>query len=377
MSNNSFGAKILLVAIILVTPGIVLAYQVGDVEINVSAGVNEAYDDNITYADTNQKKDSSTNLNLGLDAKYEGKTRSLDLAANLNHQIFDTYTDFDNTSENASLTYLQEFSKYDRISLRESFIHSQDPSSFEDEFGRSSGRYSYYRNNFDLSYTRDISQKLSLVYRYSNEFYDPNSQDSSASYLHKLGAEADFAFNSQTIGYASYDFSQRSFDPGTEATFNFVGLGLRQYFTNQLFADLRAGVDFISSFNNQNHTEPSYQLSVTDEFDQSSRLTLSFVNEYSANAYTEDLFNYWQVSAALSKQLLERLRCGLSAFFGKGEYPDLDIEDELKGVSLSFDYDLRHNLKLNLNYSYSKTSSNFSDRDYARNYVSAGLKAEF
>jgi opacity protein-like surface antigen len=350
---------------------------VGDVDVTVRAGAGEAYDDNITFANTNKKNDSSTNLNLGVDGKYEGKTRSLTFSADLSRQFFDTYTNFDNTSENASLTYNQEFSKYKRMSLKDSFTHSQEPRSLEDEFGRTSGRYSYSRNNISLDYTADISKQLSLIWRYANEIYDPSRKDLSNSYMNKLGVEADFAFNSQTIGYATYDFSYRTFDPGTSATFNILGAGLRQYFTNQLYADLRAGIDFIDSFNDRTYTKPSYQFSLTDEFDKESQLTLAILKEYSANAYSEDLFNYWQVSAALARQLLQRLRVNLNVFYGRGEYINFDINDRLRGAAMGLDYDLLHNLKLNLSYSYSKTVSNFSSRDYTRNYVSAGLRMEF
>jgi hypothetical protein len=377
MSNNNFGAKIISGVVILLAPALAFAFQAGDTQVNLRAGASEAYDDNITFAGTNPKSDSSTNLNLGLDAKYEGKTRSLDLSANLIHQFFQTYTGFDNTSENASLAYRQEFSKYQRMTLTESFTHSQEPTSLEDEFGRTGGRYSYYRNNLNFDYTREISQQFTMIYRLANEIYDPNRSDLSNSYQYLLGAEADYAFNSQTIVYAVYDFSQRIFDPGTDATFNVLGAGLRQYFTSQFYADLRASVDFIDSFNGRNYTKPAYQLSLTDEFDKDSKLTFSILKEYNANAYTEDLFNYWQSSISLNRQLTERLGAGINAFYGEGKYTSQGVDDKLKGVNIGLDYELLRDVKLNINYSYSKTSSNFSSRDYTRNYFSAGVKAIF
>ncbi len=358
-------------------PGVCFAYRVGDVDLELKASASEAYDDNITFVNTEEKKDSSTNLNLGLDGNYVGKTRSLYFSVNLNHQIFDTYSNYDNTSENLSLAYLQEFSKYSRISLKDSFTHSEEPRSFEDEFGRTSGRYSTNRNKFNAEFTRDYSQKFRLIWRYSYEIYDPSRSDLSSSYQNKLGAEADYAFNSQTIGYVTYDFSQRNFDPGSEATFNILGAGLRQYFTSQFYADARFGLDLINSYDERNYAKPFFFLSLSDEFDPTSKLTVSLVKEYTANAYTQDLFNYWQISASLTKQVFQRLRLGLNVFTGEGKYNSLGIEDKLKGLSLGLDYDLLHNLTAKLQYSYSQTESNFESREYTRNFISLGLRYAF
>ncbi len=358
-------------------PSLGWAYQIGDLEVTLRTSLSEAYDDNITFASTNQKNDLITGLNLGLDAKYEGKNRSLALSTDVSHQIFDTYTNFNNTSENISLTYQQEFSKYARLSLKDSFTHSQEPRTFEDEFGRTTGRYSYYRNNVSLEYTRDVTKQLSLIGRFANEIYDPSRSDLSRSILFKLGVEADYAFNSQTIVYAVYEFSRRSFELGRDAVFNIVGAGVRKYFTSQLYADLRTGMNFINSFNNRDYSKPFYQLSLTDELDNNSRLTFSLIKEYTVNAYTEDLFNSWQSSVSFSRQLLQRLSANLSAFYGEGEYTNQGIKDKLRGVGINLAYDLLHNVKLNSGYSYSKTTSNFSSRDYTRNYVSAGLRVDF
>ena len=141
--------------------------------------------------------------------------------------------------------------------------------------------------------------------------------------------------------------------------------------------DGRAGLDIIESFNDRTYTKPSFQLTVTDEFDKSSRLSVSLLKEYTVNAYTEDLFNHWQASVSFNRQVFQRLNAGLSAFYGEGKYASRGIEDELKGCKVSFDYDLLRDAKLFWGYTYSRTDSNSDTRDYARNFYSAGIKAVF
>jgi hypothetical protein len=353
------------------------AYQLGDTDVSLRAGASLAYDDNITFARDNRKSDSSTDLSLGLDAKYEGKTRSLGLSANLNHQFFQTYSNFDHTSENASLTYNQEFSKYSRMSLQESFSHTQEPRSFADEFGRTSGRYSYITNRLGLDYTHELSRQLSLIARFSNDLYDPSRSDLSRSSQNRASLEADYALSSRTITYAGYSLIRRDFSPGSDALFNILFAGLREYFTTQLFLDAGAGFNFIRSFNGRNYNRPFLQLALTDDFNATDRASLTLTKNYTANAYTQDLFNYWQVSCAFLKQVFPRLSLNADIFYGQGTYSAIDIKDKLSGSSLGLGYELWHNTKATLQYSFSQAKSNDSGRDYKRNYVSAGLTMNF
>ncbi len=363
--------------LLYLAPSLGWAYQIGEADIELRAGVIEAYDDNITFAGSNKKSGSNTSLNLGLDGKYEGKNRGLSFSADINHKFFNSYSNFDNTSENVSITFQQELSVYQRVSLRESFTHSEEPKSFEDEFGRNTGRYSYYVNNVSCDYAADISKQLSLIFHYANEIYDPNRADLSQSFQNSLGAQAEYAINSQSTGYITYDFTRRDFNPGTKVTFNTLGGGWRQYFTSQFYADSRAGIDFINSFSGRNYAKPFYQFSLGDQFDEQSRLTFSLSKEYTVNAYTEDIFNQWRSSIAFSKQILARLSSSLSVFYGEGEYTNQGIKDEFSGSSIGLNYELWHNTRFNAGYSYSKTDSNLDGRGYTRNYISAGLMMGF
>lgn len=358
-------------------PASCFAYQVGAFDVKVLGSVSETYDDNIAYTQTNEKDDFVTNAKVGLSAIYEGKTEALELRGNVAHHLYKDNSNYDNTSEDFALSAKKEFTQYERATLSDTFVHAEEPSSFEDEFGRTSGRYSYYRNRFNLAYSKDLSKEFTLIGRYLNDYDTYSASDMSDSWQNRIGLEGDYIISSHTTVFGSYDYYRRDFDPGSYATTNSLSAGARQYFTSQLFLDANTGLDFISSFNNKDYTKPHFTASLTDDFDETTRLSVAFDKRYYTNSSTEDLFNYWQTSVNFGKRLFPRLGFNASGFYGKGKYETFGIEDTLKGAGAGFTYDIKENIKGTLTYSYSKTTSNILSREYVRNAVSTGVTFEF
>ena len=366
-----------LALVVLSLPALSFAYRTDVADFKLSASVVETYDDNITLARDNVKSDTSTSLNLGLEAHKEGKNRYVSLAAAFAYQLFQSYSEFDNHSERLSATFSQEFSKYDRLTATNRFVHAEDPQSFEDEFGRASGRYSYYTNSFAVAYTHDFTAQTSLTARYANDIYDPSRGDLASSYGNRVSLEAGHAASSRLLASAGYDFFQRNFDPGTEATFHILSAGCRYYFTTQLYFNSRFGANFINSYNERDYAKPMANLALVNELDRQTTASLSYVKDYTANASTQDLFDYWQASASLSRQLLERLAMNANAFYGEGTYRSFTITDEFIGASVGASYEATSGVRLLLQYGYSQAESNVPGREYERTLVSAGLRAEF
>lgn len=353
------------------------AHQIGNLDTNIRATASEAYDDNIAYAKNNRKSDTITNLSLGLDAKYSGKMRSLELVGNIRRQIFVDNSNFNNTSGDLTMNFQNEFSKYDRINLRDAFVRAEAPRSFEDEFGRTAGRYGYMRNRIDFDYTRDITKQLSLVTKFGNSIDDLSREDLTDSFSNNVGVEMNYAHSSATILLYAYDFSRRDFDEGPHATTHSAQVGFRQYITKQLYFDGRTGVNFINSYNGKNDTNPIFSASITNELDKNSVANFSFLKSYSPSAFTRDFFNQWRISGNFGRQLFERLRTSLSGFYGEGKYGLFNIKDKLKGSSIALTYDIKEDIKGNLTYTFSKTDSNSGLRGYTRNAVSLEITAEF
>ncbi|MFA5119400.1 MAG: outer membrane beta-barrel protein [Candidatus Omnitrophota bacterium] len=353
------------------------AFKAGDADVEVTGSVSESYDDNITYVKDDPKDDFITNVSVGLKTKLEDRTRSLELSGHVIQQFFKEYDSFNNTSEDFSVNFLNDLSKYAHLSLSDTFTHADEPRSFEDEFGRTTGRYSYLKNKFNAAFSKEVKKQLTLSARYGNEAYKYSRDDLSDSYLNSFGLGGDYAFSSQTIGSLSYDFSQRTFDPGESAYTNTLSTALRQYFTKQLYFDGRTGIEFIDAYNGRNYTKPLLYAALTNEFTETTRGSIAFTKQYYTNSSTQDLFNYWQVSSNVTRQLFPRLALNFSGFIGEGEYASLGITDKLKGVSAGFTYDIKKNVRGNLSYSYSTTSSNRTDREYTKNAVTVGMQMVF
>ena len=364
-------------AVAILLPAQSFAYQIGAVDLKVLGSVYETYDDNISLTKTNKKDDYITNASVGLLAKYEGKTEGLSFSGRVAQHNYMDNTNFDNTSEDFTLSGQKEFSAYDRATIKNTFTHAEDPSSFEDEFGRTSGRYSYYRNKFNMAYSRDFSKEFTLIGRYFNDVDTYSRSDMSDSVQNRIGFEGDYIVSSHTTAYGAYDFTQRDFDPGSKALTNSLYAGARQFFSSQLFLDAATGVDFIKSYNDKNYEKPRFTLSLTDDLDETTRASITFDKRYFTNSSTQDLFNYWQTSANLSRRIFQRLGMNMSGFYGKGTYTTMNIKDTLKGASTGLNYDITEYITANVSYTYSKTTSNDASRDYARNVVSTGINIEF
>ena len=178
-------------------------------DFDVTGFVSTAYDSNVTFVNDNEKADSVTNLTVGLGAKQEGKTYQLNAAGNITQHLFARNSSFNNNSQDINIDFQKEISKYDRFSLSNRFVHAEEPSSFEDDFGRTSGRYSYYRNTFNSTYTRDLSKHISVESHYGNQNYTTSQAGANDSLLHSVGLDISYIQSSATAYLLGYDFTTR------------------------------------------------------------------------------------------------------------------------------------------------------------------------
>src|SRR4030067_2243125 len=248
---------LLCLILFLLMSSIAYSFPYKGLDIKIKGAVGEMYDDNITSAidNGNKKEDFITNLTLGLGAKYEGKTNSLEFMGNINHQIFTKHNNFDNTSGEFSLNLQSEFTEHERISLKNVYTHTYETGDFEGALGRTTGRYSFDRNIFNLNYIRDITKELSLNIRYANELNKFLREDLKDSSLNSIGFEVDYSPSPVTILSFSYKFIKREFKNGEDASTNTVSTGIRQYMTPRLYFDGNVGADLITSYDNKEYTK--------------------------------------------------------------------------------------------------------------------------
>ena len=346
-------------------------------DLDVKGSVSTAYDDNVTFVKEDKKSDNVTNLLIGLGAKQEGKTHTLALEGNLTQHLFADNPSFNNNSQDVSIDLKKELSRYDRFSATNKFTHAEDPQSFEDDFGRTSGRYSYYRNTFNTEYTRDLSKHVSIQGHYGNESYSTSREDIRDSLLNRAGFDVNYIKSSATAFSLGYDFTTRHIDESGTATVHTLAAGFKHFLTTQLYIDTRAGVSLVEAFDGSNAAEPSVIAALTNDFNETDSASLSWRKTSTPSSFTADIFDSWRVALSLGRQLLERLKMTASVFFGEGDFAALGITDRQTGASARLSYEVTKNAQTFLAYTYSEVDSNIDTRGYDRNLVEVGVRFVF
>lgn len=352
----------------------VSAYKGFDVDIK--GEVYTSYDDNVT-SKNNKTEDWLTNFLVGIGLNQEGKKHLLNLFASIKQQFFFDNDSYNNTAESFSVDFQRELSKYDSIKLSNVFEHSEEPTSFEDNFGRTSGRYSYYKNKFDIEYSRSLSKQLAFQTRYSYENYNVSERNYRDSNLNSIGLELDYFKNSSTGLMMGYSCSRRYFDSGESAYLNILQTGVTHYFTKQLYFDARTGISWIDDFLGEHQTDPYLYLGLTDNIDENTMVNVSYRQDNSTKSYEQDIFDSWQLSVNFARQIFERLNAAVSFFCGEGDFVSTSISDAIIGFSAKLNYSLSEYRSAFFRYIYSETDSNLNSRDYDRNIIEFGFTFKF
>ncbi|HTL69732.1 MAG TPA: outer membrane beta-barrel protein [Candidatus Eisenbacteria bacterium] len=353
------------------------AFDMNGIDVKPRASVTGTYDDNVTFVRDGEIDDFVTRLSAGLEAKAEGKTHSLNVNGNIHQEFFIDNSEFDNTSGDVNADYKQEFDPYNRIRLRDSFLRAEEARTFEEAFNRTQGRYAYYRNRFLFDYMHDFTKQWSLTGRYGNEISEFQRSDIRDSSLNTAGVEALYQHTSTLKFLFAYDFSIRDFQGGSDAETHTLSTGVLYYLTKQLYAEARVGVDFIDAFNNDDFTEPMFRARLTDDINETTSWDIAFEKEYAPTSYTEDIFDYWQVSTTLRKQFNPRWNAYLSGFYGDGDYQTADRTDTLWGANVALTYDITKIWKGTVKYTFTDVNSDLASQEYTRNTIQAGLALQF
>lgn len=348
-----------------------------DVEILTSAG--ESFDDNVTYVSEGEKEDFVTSLTAGLRTSYAGQRHQGFFQLEDEQLLFARHSEFNNNAQRAKMEWNADLSKDQTLEITDDFSHAEEPRSFEEEFSRTRGRYSTSRNTLDLTWRKEWSKRFASSAGYGNQFFIFSDAIQRDALRNRVSLSADWIASSANIfslvyQYINHQFFRSSAQSADSASTNGLGLNLKHYLSRSLYADLGGGADLIHNFGNDNLLRPYAQFSLTQEPDARTRIKLlGFEWRSQTNAYQGSVFESWQVTAGINRELQKRLTGSLAAFFGSGEFRELDIRDNLYGVRSSLDYEIREDLILSLSYNLSLTDSSQSSRDYTKNVTNLKL----
>jgi opacity protein-like surface antigen len=346
-------------------------------EVSTRGQLSTSYDDNVTFAYTNVTADVSQSLLAGLDLKLEGSRNKFLAQADVLHNLYMNNSSFNNMGVVFRASDLLELSSRMHLNFLDNYERSEEPRSFDDAFGRNNGRYRTDKNNFYLGFELDVSSQMLLEWTYRNEFIGYSRDDLDNSFLNQAGGRVQYAIDDANWVGLGYEFALRDFSSGTNITNNSLAVDFGHYFTKQLQLVLKVGEDFIDQDTFGRSQQTRYEASLLNDLDETTHASLRYRRGLNSSAYSKDLFDSYQVSASLSRELTRRITVSGAGFYGQGEYQQSNIHDELLGVGAGINYALSQHLKIGLNYSYSETVSNQNVRSYRRNFVSVQTQLRF
>ncbi len=352
-----------------------------DVKIDASAG--ETFDDNVTFVKSSKKWDLITELAAGLHATYEGRRHLLDLKAGTVEHIFARETSFNNNSQNVDLDYRYLLTDRDTLRLKDKFKNYEDPRSFDEQFGRTNGRYRRILNSADLEYLRQFNEQWAGTLRYGNDINLLSRSDLRDSYTHRAGFDIKYAASTATIYSLVYEFLRQSFErtdsvPSNAASVNSLGLGLKRYVSKRVFFEGIGGIDLISDFASKILLKPRIMGSLNLDLDEKTQLQfLKYEMRSSPSTYQSSIFTNQRISTAVQRQVSERLNMTAGAFYGHGEFESSNVKDNFFGANAVLNYELTKNLKLSLSYTFNLVDSNNVFREYAKNTAMAKVAYVF
>ena len=346
-------------------------------DVDVTSSASTGYDDNITQDNDNELSDSVTKLSAGIGAKQEGETYDLDIDGTFTQHLYASHSSLNNNAQNVNIALRKEISKYDRFSASNRFVHAEDTGGFDDDFGRTSGRYSYWRNRFHTDYERDLSKHVLVKGYYGNEFYAASRDNSNDSTMHHIGADGFYILNSSTAYILGYDFTTRHIDNNGSAQVHTIATGARHFLTKQLYIDGRVGVSFVDGYSGSSTSEPNVVVALSNDFSETDSASISYRKTSMPTTDTAAIWDSWRVALSFARQISKRLDGGVSIFYGEGEYDAFSIDDQQTGVSARLNYDIKEDVTAFLAYTYSEVDSNLDSRNYARNRVEAGVRMTF
>ncbi|MBI5056339.1 MAG: hypothetical protein HZB61_06980 [Nitrospirae bacterium] len=347
------------------------AFQYNGLDLKISSTITETYDDNLTFSDVDKKEDFITALTLRMDALYESKRRMLNLGGTVNHRQQSRFKDIKNSSEDLTFSFKNEFSEYDNIFLSYNFSHSFSPDSFEKEFGMVRPRHESFSNNYGFVYTKNLSEHFTVTAKYNYSQNRTIEANESNWWQNTYGLDLNYLYSAYTVISFSYAYSN-----GSAGIINRATMGLKQNITPRLYFDGSVGLDSTSTENNRSSTQ-YINVSLTDEINENTNATLSFLENEESLPDSNDIFSNWQTTASIQLLLSEKLNSSFSGFYGKGTLVNLDINNTLLGVNFSLSYEILENFNATLAYNYSHFTTTNNIGGYNKNSISLGMTKAF
>lgn len=357
---------------LLLAPANSYAFRYRNYDITLSGDLKQVYDSNINFDKENETDGFRTDASISLGLNRAWRRATLGLNGSVAHGIYNQNSDIGTGSETLKLNFGYEPSAYTSLQLTDSFNHYKEPTNFQEEFGRISGRFNTYVNSFSLGLTRQISKDFSAAASYGNYIvrqdegtdWDSNSAGIRLNYNYSVDKIFHFGYR--------YAFGKRSGEDSGTANHS-VFFGAEKYFTQRLTLKGQIALGRNDSDASDNTTTSSIQLSLNQELDRRSAARLSFALYNSDLTSGDSTSNNWQITGDLRRELSDKINGYANIFYGEGTFRDIEGKDKLLGVGSKIDYEVTERMRGYLSYSFSYLRSTDETRGYNRHMIGLGV----
>jgi hypothetical protein len=353
------------------------AFSYKGMDVKIQTAVSEVYDDNITFSEIETEEDFITRVNLGLNVISEGKKHALGLNGNIRQSFYADKQNSNNTSGNVGVTFQNELTQHDRLSISNTFSRTLEPPRIEDEFGNTTKASKKSKNTFGFLYSRELSEKTMLSMNYSNIMEKVLGGTTKDAYINGAGTEISYTADASTTYMISYAFSNRRVEDVGGTISHSISAGLKEYLTKRIYFDGRIGANFVDSIGGQHDTSELINVSLTDEIDETSSIGVSFEDTTQTMTGIDEMFDLWRMTGSYTKALYEGFNFSSSAFYGNGTAELLNYTEKLWGADISLSYKFSENMKWNMGYTYSDKKATTENQSYTRNTLTTGISANF
>jgi len=348
------------------------------IDLMLTGSIDEMFDDNINSS-TGKEADWITEIALGIGLRSEGRRLEVDLIGNIYQTVYIDNSDKNAFSQDLALSVNSALTGKISLSLNDVFQHYPESRDFSTMFSRGDAGSGYMSNTFSSRLSVDVTKQLFFDLQYNNSILENKSETLTDSVQHNPGIDAGYYINSSNIIRAGFMKFYMKYDNGEKQEQDRGYAEYELHFTDQTFAELQGGYDYIDSTEGQS-LDTMWQVSLTDDVDKNNRLSIVYLKESIISNIVNDTFDNWSITAELQREINPRTGIGVSLFYGSGTYEISGITEKLAGASVSLRYLVSDFISFKAGYSYRWNSTappSGDETEYTRNQVSAGVMAEF
>jgi len=367
--------KTLIISIIFITLFHTIVYSW---DLALLGELSETFDDNINASADNPEYDFYTTLMVGFGVEHEGKTFNFSLIAHVFQDLYIRNSEFNANSQDAELILEKQLSRRTGFSLSDTFHHYPQPRSFDYIFGRPAGEEGYWTNNFNFEFNTQLFRQFDFGGHYSNTVTENRADYLMDSISHEAGGELSYSWTSANIPSCFYNYIYTNYSDATHNSGHSAGLSYEHYFTRQLYGIISGGFNNAITATGTSYS-PLITVSLIDDIDENNEINLTFTRGLTISPHTDEIFDNWNISATLTRQVWERLTFDFTSFYGQGQYRPSNNINKLFGLTTSLSYEIKEDIHGSIEYSFTRNKTEMAgagDIIYYRNIVTLSISAE-